>query len=168
MRQFNRDLFVNLQSVSCGNCGASLNLPDNVAFVTCRHCGSALKVQHTASVAFTEVLQTLKDQSSRIAQNTEAIQLQNEISVLDQEWESQSAGLMIHGKHGQISVPERGSAIVGGVVVAIFGGFWTLFTSFIFPPFALFGLLFVGFGLWSSISHFSKAEQYQRLRTGQL
>jgi len=74
-------------------------------------------------------------------------------------------GTKIHGKHGQISVPSRGPAIVGGAVAVIFGGFWTLFTSFIFPPFALFGLLFIGLGLWSSISHFGRAEQYQRLRT---
>ncbi len=74
---------MNLQSVSCGNCGASLNLPAGVGFVTCRHCGSALKVQHTESVAFTEVLETLKEQSSRIAQNTEALQIQNEIALLD-------------------------------------------------------------------------------------
>ena len=103
---------MNLQAVSCGNCGASLNLPDGVAFVTCRHCGSALRVQHTESVAFTEVLETLKEQSSRIAQNTEAIQIQNEISLLDQEWSSQSAGLMVQGKDGRSSVPGRDSVTV--------------------------------------------------------
>jgi hypothetical protein len=96
---------VNLQSVFCGNGGASLNLPAAVGFVTCRHCGSALKVQHTESVAFTEVLETLKEQSSRIAQNTEALQIQNEIALPDLEWTSQSAELMVQGENGRGHVP---------------------------------------------------------------
>ncbi|HUQ68404.1 MAG TPA: hypothetical protein VM165_02710 [Planctomycetaceae bacterium] len=155
---------MDLERIACGSCGANLDVPDGVQFVTCRHCGSALKVARTDSVAFTEVLQTLKEQSARIADNTDVLRLQNEIALLDQEWERRSADLMIHGKHGRISTPDKTSAVIGGVVITIFGLIWTVFAGAMFPPMAIFGLLFVGFGLWNSVSAYDKAGRYESLQ----
>lgn len=155
---------MNLDPLSCGSCGASLDIPEGVQFVNCRHCGTALKVQRTDSVAFTEVLQSLKEQSAQLAGNTEVLRIQNEISLLDQEWEQRSAALMVSGKHGRVSVPDKTSSIVGGVVIALFGTGWTILAGSMFPPMALFGLLFVGLGLWNCTSAYHKAERYEILQ----
>jgi hypothetical protein len=153
-----------LERIACGSCGAALDVPEVVQYITCRHCGSALHVQRTDSVAFTEVLQTLQEQSARIAENTDVLRLQNEITLLDQDWERRSADLMIHGKEGRISTPDKTSAVIGGVFITGFGLLWTAFAGAMFPPMALFGLLFVCAGIWTSISAYHKAEQYETLR----
>lgn len=155
---------MDLERIACGNCGANLDVPEGVQFVTCRHCGSSLKVARTETAVFTEVLQTLKEQSARIAENTDVLRLQNEIALLDQEWNRRSADLMIHGKEGRTSTPDKTSAVVGGVVITVFGLLWTVFAGVMFPPMALFGLLFIGLGLWSSISAYGKAGQYELLQ----
>lgn len=155
---------MDLERVACGNCGAGLELPAGVEYVTCRHCGSTLHVQHTDSVTFTKVLQSLQEQSSRIAENTDVIRLQNEITLLDQDWEQRSADLMIHGKHGRVSTPNKTSSVIGGVFITIFGLIWTIFAGAAFPPMALFGLCFVVFGIWASIDSYGKAERYARLQ----
>ena len=155
---------MNLEPICCGSCGASLDVPDGVQFVNCRHCGTALKVQRTDSVAFTEVLQTLKMQSDRIAGNTEVLRIQNEISLLDQEWEQRSASLMVGGKHGRVSVPGKFSSIAGGVMATVFGVFWTSAASQAGAPIAGFGVLFIGVGIVMSIVGFVKAHHYQQLQ----
>jgi hypothetical protein len=155
---------MDLDRIACGNCGANLDVPDGVQFVTCRHCGSSLKVQRSNDVAFTEVLQSLKEHSARIADNTDALRLQNEIALLDQEWEQRSADLMLRGKHGRVSSPDKASAVVGGVVITIFGLVWTAIAGMMFPPMAILGLLFVAFGLWNSVTAFDKAGRYQALQ----
>lgn len=155
---------MDLERIACGNCGANLDVPDGVQFVTCRHCGSSLKVARTDSAAYTEVLQTLKEQSARIADNTDVLRLQNEIALLDQEWEQRSANLMISGKDGRVSTPDKASAIVGGVVITVFGLFWTVMAGAMFLPMAIFGLLFVGFGLWNCFNIYDKAGRYASLQ----
>lgn len=156
---------MDLERVACGNCGAGLQLPVGVQYVTCRHCGSSLHVQQTDSVTFTEVLQTLQQQSNRIAENTDVLRLQNEIMLLDQEWEQRSSRLMIHGKHGRISTPDKTSSVVGGVFVTIFGLVWTTVAGSFSPIPAIFGLIFIGFGLWASINAYGKADAYARLQS---
>jgi len=154
-----------LQRVACGNCGAGLQLPDSVEYITCRHCGSSLHVQQTDSVTFTKVLQSLQQQSDRIAENTDVLRLQNEIMLLDQEWEQRSSRLMIHGKHGRISTPDKTSSVMGGVFVTVFGLGWTIVAGSFSPIPALFGLLFIGFGLWACIDGYRKADSYGRLQS---
>ncbi|MDZ4686680.1 MAG: hypothetical protein SH850_16535 [Planctomycetaceae bacterium] len=155
---------MDLERIACGSCGANLDVPDGVQFVTCRHCGSALKVARTDSVAFTEVLQTLKEQSARIADNTDVLRLQNEISLLDQEWERKSAVFMKPGKHGRVSTPDKTSAIAVGLVAIVFGGVWTGVAGTLSLPMALFGLLFIGVGVWSSFCAYDNAGKYESLQ----
>lgn len=154
-----------LQKLVCGGCGAGLDVPASVEYVNCRHCGSALHVRRTESVVFTEVLESLKQQSDRIAENTEMLRIQNEIALLDREWEQEAAGLMIRDKHGRSHTPDSGpmALIVGGGVVA-FGLFWTVLAGMMFPPMALFGLVFIAIAVSSLISHQSKAKRYQELQ----
>lgn len=155
---------MDLERIACGSCGASLDVPEGAQYVTCRHCGSALHVQRTDSVVFTEVLKTLQEQSARIADNTDILRLQNEIALLDQDWEQRSAALMIHGKEGRVTTPDKTSAVISGVFITVFGLIWTLLAGAMFPPMAIFGLLFVGGGIWTCVSAYHKAERYEALQ----
>ncbi|MBI1347862.1 hypothetical protein GC163_16420 [bacterium] len=153
-----------LERVAYGNCGAGLQVPDGVEYITCRHCGSSLRVQHTESVTFTSVMQSLQKQSDRIAENTDVLRLQNEILLLDQEWEQRSSHLMVHGKHGPVSTPDKTSSVIGGVFITVFGLAWTIIAGSFSPVPAIFALMFVGFGLWNCVSTYRKAESFARLQ----
>jgi fatty acid desaturase len=135
-----------------------------VQFVNCRHCGTALKVQRNESVTFTEVMNTLREQSARIEENTELLRIQGEIALLDREWEERTAQLIVQDKHGRLSIPGKTSSVVMGVVLALFFTFWTAVASFIFPPFAIVGVVLIVVSFFLSISSYWKAEQYERLK----
>ncbi|HET6425050.1 MAG TPA: hypothetical protein VFG20_15290 [Planctomycetaceae bacterium] len=153
------------ETVICSACGAPLTIPETVEYVACRYCQAQLHVQRNQSVVFTEVLQSLQKQTERIADTTDVLRIQNEIALLDREWEQQSAGLMVHGKHGRVSVPDKTSAVVGGTVITLFGLFWTAMAGLMFPPMALFGLLFISLGLWNTFKVHNDAGRYTQLRT---
>jgi hypothetical protein len=135
-----------------------------VEYVACRYCQAQLHVQRNQSVVFTEVLQSLQQQTERLADNTEILRLQNEIALLDREWEQQSAELMVHGKHGRVSTPDKNSAVVGGMFITIFGLFWTCIAGAMFPPMALFGILFIVMGLINVRKQHDNAERYTQLK----
>lgn len=155
---------MDLERVTCGSCGASLDVPESADYVNCRHCGSSLHVQRTDSVVFTEVVNTLKQHSERLAENTEMLRLQNELELLDQEWQNESAGLMIRDKHGHQSIPGKTSSAVGAVFIVLFGLFWTIMAGAMFPPMALFGILFIGFGIYTTSRAYAMAGRYESLK----
>lgn len=152
------------ETVTCGGCGAPLSIPGNVEYVVCRFCQAQLHVQRHQSVVFTEVLQSLQQQTERLAETTEVLRLQNEIALLDRDWDQQSAELMVRGKHGRVSVPDKSSAIVGGVFLTLFGLFWTVMAGAMFPPMALFGILFIIFGVMNCMKLHSNADRYEALQ----
>lgn len=153
------------ETVTCGGCGAPLSIPGNVEYVACRFCQAQLHVQRNQSVVFTEVLQSLQKQTERLAETTEVLRLQNEIALLDREWEQKTADLMVRGKHGRVSVPDKSSAIIGGVFLTLFGLFWTIMAGAMFPPMALFGILFIVFGVMNCVKIHTNAERYESLQT---
>lgn len=155
---------MDLERVTCGSCGASLDVPESADYVNCRHCGSSLHVQRTDSVVFTEVVNTLKQHSERLAENTEMLRLQNELELLDQEWQNESAGLMVRDKHGRESIPGKSSSIVGGIIILVFGLFWTIMAGAIFPPMALFGIIFILFGLFANARAYTMAGRFENLQ----
>lgn len=157
---------MDLERLTCGSCGASLDVPEGVQFVNCRHCGSSLKVQRTDSVAFTEVLQTLQVHSDRLADNTEILRLQGLLAQLDRDWDQRSASLMVHGKHGRAYVPGKFSSVIMGIVMSSFGLFWTVgvASSGAPAPMAGFGILFIVIAIGMSIWTFAKAHMYETLQ----
>lgn len=152
------------ETVTCGGCGAPLTIPENVEYVACRYCQAQLHVQRNQSVVFTEVLQSLQQQTERLVDNTDILRIQNEIALLDREWEQQTAGLMVRGKHGRVSVPDKNSAVFGGIFLTVFGLFWTCLAGAMFPPIALFGILFIVFGLVNVRKQHDNAERYSQLQ----
>ena len=85
---------------------------------------------------------------------------------------------MVRGKEGHMSVPTKAGAVVGGIVAAGFGTFWTIFTGFGAaavgaaggPPigvcFPVIGLVIIFGGIAAAISGYGKAEKFERAQAG--
>jgi len=147
--------------VCCQGCGADLELSEDVRFVTCNFCGSRLEIVHDETVTHSKLLEKIGRQTDEMADDLKVIRLQNELEQLDREWESTRQSLMVADKHGNRSEPSAAGSVVGGVVMIVAGIAWTGFAASMGAPgfFPLFGLLFIGFALFTMIRGASNATQ---------
>jgi LSD1 subclass zinc finger protein len=152
-----------LETVRCGGCGAPLEVPHSATFVTCRFCNTALRVQRNESVVFTEVLQSLEEKTDRLVETTELLRLENELHRLDRDWDQQAAKLMVRDKNGSRQ-PSHTAAAIGGPIAIVFGVIWTIVAGAMFPPMALFGLVFIGIAVWGMLHESQKASEWERKR----
>ncbi len=105
---------MDIVNVSCNSCGAPLKVGGEVRFVTCQFCHSQLEIKRNDSVIFTEQINRIADQTAQMAQNLEAIKLQNEIEMLDR----QAAGAA--GPASGAGDPSRRGGGVLGLAFAFF------------------------------------------------
>lgn len=154
---------MNLERLTCNSCGAPLEVPETTNFVKCNHCSASLAVRRTAGATFTEQLEELAERTEELSEKIDNLSTQNEIAGLDREWDFEREKYMIKTKHGNRHVPTEGGAVVGGILVTAFGIFWTFMaTGSGAGAFAMFGILFIGAGIASSISGFNKAGHYKK------
>jgi uncharacterized Zn finger protein (UPF0148 family) len=151
-----------LLALNCEHCGAPLEVPPKVRFVACNYCSARLEVHRSGSSAYTEVLETIDTRTEQIARDVEYLKRQKELEDLDRAWTLERAKYMVRGNDGELSVPSKGSSAVIGSVVVAFGIFWTITAGALFPPMAIFGVLFVGFAIFAVVSGVRKAEEYER------
>lgn len=153
---------VNAIAVTCGNCGAGLELPPDARFVTCTYCGSRLELHRSGGAAYTKVLDDLKQHAERIADDVGRIRMQNELEQLDREWMIRREGLMVTGKHGARHVPGKFGTIFGALIAVVFLIFWIGIASSMGAPgfFVLFGVIGLVAAVGGAIHHFAKADQY--------
>lgn len=103
-------------SVRCNHCGAPLQIGEGTRFVTCQFCQSNLEVKRTDSSVFTQEVAKIAENTGRMAESLEVIELQNEIERLDREWAQKEAGYISNGKNG----PHRPSSSLFGLAFGIF------------------------------------------------
>jgi DNA-directed RNA polymerase subunit RPC12/RpoP len=107
-------------SVNCNNCGASLTVDERTRFVTCMHCGSKLEIKRDHSVAFTDVIERIDQNTSSAARDLEIIRLEQQLERLDREWAQRQPD-------GKSPTTQAASGIVGAIVAAfviMFGVFF--------------------------------------------
>ena len=152
-----------ITKVCCQGCGADLEVDEAIRFVNCNYCGAKLEVVHDATTTHTRLLEKLEKQTEEMADDLKVIRLQNELEKLDREWDREMQGFMVTGQNGERSIPSAGGSIVGGGIAIVFGVIWMgLAGSMGAPgPFVLFGLVFIGFALFSMINGSTKAGAYQ-------
>ncbi|MCO8122081.1 hypothetical protein NHH03_10055 [Stieleria sp. TO1_6] len=161
-------------SLTCNHCGAPLEVPAKARFVTCGFCEARLAIEHTGNSYTTSVLEELQETTAKLAQDVAQIKQSSEIDRLDSQWLQTRSQHMVTNKNGHQSLPTKGGAIIGGVVITLFGLFWTVMALGITSAgagmgapgvirlFPLFGLLFVGFGIFMSFRMHHKADAYQK------
>jgi hypothetical protein len=104
----------------------------------------------------------LENPSGPAADQLEEIRRQNEIAQLDREWQIERERYMVSGRYGYRYTPNKAASVIGGIVIAAFGTFWTIMAAGMGAPFffPLFGVLFVLAGVGMSVYSFVKAGQY--------
>jgi hypothetical protein len=151
-----------LENVACNQCGAPLAIPDAAKFVSCNHCGANLAVRRNESVTYTERVEELAEQTADLAEQVAHLRYQNELERIEREWQQEREKFVVTDKHGGWHEPSAMAATVVSVLVIGFGVFWTIMAAGMFPPFALFGLFFVGFAIYGMLSTQRKAREYQQ------
>jgi hypothetical protein len=116
-------------SVTCNHCGAPLTVGEATRFATCKHCGRQLKIVHGESSTYTEVLTGIAETTTRIAEDTAVIRVQNDIERLDREWQDERQQYYSRDKNGTSHPPSVGGLIAGVVVAVVAIGMAVAFFS---------------------------------------
>jgi len=151
-----------LITVRCNHCGAPLEVAAGARFVTCAHCGAQLEVHRTDSAIYTEVLDQINQRTERMERDLDEIKRQNAIEQLDREWEMRRQTLLVRNKDGSSGAPSAVGGILGGLVAAGFGIFWTVIAASNGSPgvFPLFGVIFTGVAIVGVIFTLIKSSEY--------
>ncbi|QGJ70704.1 Hypothetical protein PBC10988_24020 [Planctomycetales bacterium 10988] len=149
------------ESVSCSQCGAPLKVPAELEVITCAHCDSSLRIKRDRDQVYAESATQRRKRVDELEEEVAELKFKETIETIDRQWTARRDDLMLRGKHGQKMAPSKTMAILMGVGVVAFGVFWMAFVSQINEQFALFGLVFIGLGLFNSIYVFVKANDYQ-------
>jgi len=149
-------------------------VPTGTNFLKCNHCGQQLAVRRSDSATFTEAADRLTQTTEDLAEQVEELTQYNKLAELDRRWQQQREDFMVTTKHGHRRLPNEGGALIGGVVIVVFGCIWTAMACGItsmapdFGPFGIakiafpaFGLLFIVFGATTSIRHYQMAKQFR-------
>jgi hypothetical protein len=116
--------------------------------------------------------QSVANADPRMEQQLEELRIQSALTRLDQEWDRDREQYMMYGRYGYRYLPNKAMSVLGGVVIVVFGLFWTIMAGaitvgvgggppFPFNLFPLFGMLFIAFGVGVSIYSFVKASKYE-------
>lgn len=141
-------------NISCNNCGNLLEVNHIVNYVTCNNCNTLLEIIKTETSYFTIEKEGTTNNKSRNAteQNKEknTSQLYAEIEMLDREWNNNLPNFMVKG-----TLPDTEGTLTSfmGIFAIIFGIIWTIAAGSMFPPFIIFGIVFVITGIWNLVNH---------------
>jgi LSD1 subclass zinc finger protein len=162
---------MNLETVTCNNCGAPLQVPAGARFVTCTHCQTSLEVHRDASVVYTEKVSEIADNTQKMAGELAELRRNSELERLDREWEQERQQYMIRGQHGEVQEPSIVGSMIAGVLLTVFSVFWIGVASNAGAPVALIGVVFLIVGIAVAINGSTKArnlaagrQRYQRRR----
>ncbi len=121
-----------IESLSCNNCGAPLEVPTSADFVTCGYCGSPLAVRRTPSAHYTELLERLEQHSDYLARRAEYLRLRDELEALDAEWRRERRRHAIRNWRGSLQTPTRSyliTNIIAAVVACALTAWWFYATA---------------------------------------
>ena len=150
-----------ITKVCCQGCGADLDVDESVHYVTCNYCHARLEVLHDTSVTHTRLIEQIHESTQQMAGNLKVIELQNDLVLLDREWEVRKEGFMVKGRQGLRYVPTRASSRQGGITLIVLGLIWLGLAVNAPPPimvlFPVMGLVAIGFGFHMLMNGNSKA-----------
>lgn len=134
--------------LNCNQCGAALEVSRKANFVTCGFCSARLRIQHTDSSAFTDVI-------DEVSSSLESIKRDTKITRLDQEWMMKRERYQVRRKNGSTTMPSEGGAILI-MVVGLFVGMVAM------SVFGSMGLIIIGVALIGGLYNLSKAKSFKR------
>lgn len=157
---------IELRSLACNSCGASLTVTDATRFVTCAHCGSQLAVHRTDNSAFTEIVSEIREQNLQIAEDLRVVRLQNDVEALDRDWEIQREAYISTKENGEKTEPHPASNLAGGVLAVVLAVVWLVGTSMPDGPqwYSLIGPVIGLLGILNAVSGYHRSHEFARLK----
>ncbi|QDU73441.1 hypothetical protein Pan97_04120 [Bremerella volcania] len=161
---------MNLIALNCRNCGAPLQVPDDLKHVTCMHCGTQLAVVHEGGAAYTEKLDALAERTEQIEDKLDVLHREQKLAALDRQWDKEQEGFKIRRKDGSSHLPSKTGSIVGGVIgvgVGLFVMTIGIGTAGGRGPggfFVLIGFLFMFVGVGTSLWQLHRAAAYEKAK----
>lgn len=107
-------------SVRCQNCGASLQLNEQVRFITCHYCKGELEVVQNESATYTKLLDQLVSGNEEMKSKLEVIQLQNDLNLLEQDWQRWKEEHLDQDEHGLVEPTDLNSGLNLRVGLTVF------------------------------------------------
>lgn len=152
---------MNTLSINCNHCGNSLEVSQSSKYVTCNNCRTLLEIVKTETSCFTIEKEGNSNATPRKSkeQNQEKLndQIYLEIEMIDREWSNNLPNFMVQG-----TLPDTDKTLTSfmGVIVIIFGVIWTIGAGSMFPPFILFGIVFIIIGIWNLVNHTNRRTKF--------
>lgn len=169
-----------IESLSCNNCGAPLEVPSTANFLTCRYCGSRLVVRRTETTHYTELMEQLERSTQQLEDQAEYMRLRNAVDALDADWQRERRRHLIRRPNGSVQAPTRwylGTSIVVALVVFGLTGLWFYASASAGPGASCFGwigavisLAAVAHAAWVSnkVSNYNLAKRVYHQERGEL
>ncbi|MEA2572895.1 MAG: hypothetical protein QOH93_193 [Chloroflexia bacterium] len=107
-----------LEALSCNNCGAPLEVPTSADFVTCVYCKSRLAIRRTETAHYTELLGQLEAYRDHLADRVEYLRLRDELEGLEAQWQRERRRYFTRRLNGSMQAPTR-SYLISSFVVAV-------------------------------------------------
>lgn len=160
---------MNSLTLKCNNCGATLEINEQIKFFNCTSCNTSLALKKSGNVAYTEVSGHGNSVAKPVLETIDINSIENEIARLDREWMIEKKKYQINTKYGSKTPNKHTSAftIIGTVLGLGFMIFWisTVMsannsgdgTSFVFVLFGIVGVIFL---IVNSFTNVSKSENY--------
>lgn len=150
---------MSVRKLCCQGCGADLEVDESIRFVSCNYCGARLEIVRDASITHSRLLDRIERNTGEMAGDLRVIRLQNDLEQLDREWQSQRSKYLVTNKRGEVSEPSAATSVIGGIVAAGFGIFWTVQASSMGAPgiIPVFGLVFVLIAVLGMVSSLSRS-----------
>jgi hypothetical protein len=152
-----------IESLSCNNCGGPLDIPESANYVSCVHCSTQLAVKRTSSITYTEKLEAIQSQQEDMREKLVRLERESLVARIDREWEEEKQRFMIGGNDGQKTVPTDSSFALSYFMI-LFMIVFTIVSGMIFWPMAIWGLILTGGGVWHATHISKKAAAFQVAR----
>lgn len=159
-----------LIALNCRNCGAPLQVPDDLKHVTCMHCETQLAIVHEGGAAYTEKLDALSERTDQIEDKLAELNRRQKLTALEQSWQREQESLKIRAKDGSAHLPSKTGGIitgVAGVCVGIFImmlGIGSVGGSEAGGGMVLIGFLFIFIGIGGAIWQVHRADKYEKAK----
>ncbi|MGC4017426.1 MAG: hypothetical protein QM755_23370 [Luteolibacter sp.] len=114
---------VRITKVSCQGCGSPLSVNESIRYATCNHCGASLEIIHDPSVTHSRLLEKLEQRTDALANGLKVLQLQNDLELLDREWDRFRDKICDREENGQLIEPSDRATKGVGVLAMIVGAF---------------------------------------------
>jgi len=100
-----------IEALSCNNCGALLDVPAVSNFVTCAQCGSRLAVRRERSVHNTETIEQSDKPEEEFGWRRATVDFDRELEKLRREWREERREYWVRSKGGILVEPTTGYVV---------------------------------------------------------